>query len=204
MSMLTTWTGISDHHWQEPLNWTNGIPSAGLHAHIPAQPEGGKMPEIRTAVAIDFTLKNDGEIYCSSSFCIEANGILQNIGQLHIQPTGTLQNKGTIMNEGRLINEGTLDNARIISNRGMINNEGLLDNENVLINFSTLLNTGVIDNHYLITNTGNLENFNIIEHYGEGKVDNEGLFPEEMPEEPNTTKAPFSLLNEQLQEQNAI
>ncbi len=178
MSNQTTWTGQVDSTWNNASNWTNGIPSFGIHAYIPSKASTSNFPIIDNNLKVNFTLKNDGEISIEAVFLIQKNGIFQNYGVVKNTDAGSVVNEGNIINFGEWINEGCCDNKRIFTNNHQLFNNGLIDNENTFVNIGSLVNTGVIDNHLSINNAGTLENFNIIENHGSAEVLNRGFFPE--------------------------
>lgn len=175
----TTWTGQVSHLWSEGANWTNGVPSMGVHAYIPKMDSSANAPLISTNLKVNFTLRNDGELCIDAILFVQRNGILQNYGTVKNNDISTITNQGNIMNFGIWINEGTLDNQRIFTNKHQFFNDGNLDNENTLVNMGSLINTGVIDNHKAINNSGTLENFNIIENHGTAEILDTGFFPDE-------------------------
>ena len=180
MISMTSWTGKNSNNWFNSGNWTKGIPSTNLHAHIPSDPEGECFPCILDKLSIDFTLKNDGKIENKGFIVLKENGIIQNEGEIENHAIGTFVNSGNIFNAGEIINSGTMDNNKIFTNSGSMHNEGLMENENTFVNLGNLINTGMVDNFSLITNSGTLENYNIIENKGEGKIENKGFIPEEL------------------------
>jgi len=180
MISMTSWTGKNNTNWFDSGNWTEGVPSANLHAHIPSNPESERFPNVLDKLSIDFTIKNDGKIENEGFIVLKENGILQNEGEIENHATGTFVNSGNIFNAGEIINSGTFDNNKIFTNSGSLHNEGLIENENIFVNLGNLINTGMIDNFSLISNSGTLENYNIIENKGEGKIENKGFIPEEL------------------------
>jgi hypothetical protein len=180
MTSMTSWTGKKGTNWFEKKNWSKGIPSANLHAHIPANPEGENFPIIKRKLSVDFTLKNDGKFENEGLIEIKENGLFQNEGSFENFATGTFTNSGNSINSGEIINSGTIDNSRIFTNSGSLHNEGLIENQNTVVNLGDCLNTGRIDNFSLISNSGTLENYNIIENKGDGKIENKGFIPEEL------------------------
>ncbi len=180
MISMTSWTGNIGKNWFDSENWSEGIPSTNLHAHIPSNPESGNFPSILNKLSIDFTVKNDGKIENEGFIVVKENGILQNEGEIENQATGTFVNSGNIINTGEFINSGTMDNNKVFTNSGSLHNEGLFENENMFVNLGTFMNTGIVDNFSLITNAGTLENYNIIENRRDGKIENKGFIPEEL------------------------
>ena len=179
MSNQTTWTGNISNQWSDASNWTQGVPSMGVHAYIPSAVVIKQFPIVSSNLKVNFTLKNDGQIQIMAELYIQTKGIIQNYGTLKNCDIGTIINEGNIMNFGEWINEGTCDNKRLFSNNHRLFNNGLIDNENTFVNLGNLVNTGVIDNHKAINNAGNLENFNIIKNHGKAEIYNKGFFPED-------------------------
>ena len=177
---MTSWTGKNGKNWFDPKNWTHGVPSIDLHAHIPVNPKGKHFPLISDKLCINFTLKNDGEIENEGFMVVKDNGLFQNDGTFQNQDIGTFVNSGNVFNRGEIINSGTLDNNKIFTNSGTLHNEGLIQNEHTFINLGNWLNTGMIDNFSLITNSGTFENFNIFENKNDGKIEDKGFIMEEL------------------------
>jgi hypothetical protein len=174
----TTWTGKVSSSWTEITNWTNGIPSFGIHAHIPKKSELARYPLISKNLKINFTLKNDGEIHIAAELFIQQIGILQNYGIVKNCKNGTVVNEGNIMNFSEWINIGHCKNKRIFTNNHRFFNEGTLDNNNTFINLGSLVNTGEINNSKTINNSGRWENFNIVNSHPDAQITEEEFFPE--------------------------
>ena len=178
MSNQTIWTGKSSSTWSDHANWTQGVPSLGIHAIIPKVEEKCFSPVIASNLKINFTLKNDGHLIIESQLFVMNNGIIQNYGTIKIENIGTLENEGNVLNFGECINEGTIENKKVFSSKHRLFNDGLIDNKNTFVNLGSIVNTGVIDNYNIISNHGAFENFNIVENHGEGQVQNKGFLPE--------------------------
>ena len=174
----TIWTGKISAAWTEHANWTNGIPSFGIHAHIPKKNDVPHSPLISKNLKINFTLKNDGEIHIAAELFIQQIGILQNYGIVKNAKNGTVVNEGNIMNFGEWVNIGTCENKRIFTNNHRFFNEGILDNKNTFINLGSLVNTGEVNNSKTINNSGRWENFNIVNSHPNAQITEEEFFPE--------------------------
>ena len=174
----TIWTGKTSSNWTENSNWTNGIPSFGIHAYIPEKGAVSYCPLISKNLKINFTLKNDGEIHIAAELFIQQIGILQNYGVVKNCNNGIVLNEGNIMNFGEWVNIGTCENKRIFTNNHRFFNEGILNNNNTFINLGSLVNTGEINNSKTINNSGRWENFNIVNSYPDAQITEEEFFPE--------------------------
>lgn len=173
----TIWNGKVSQNWTEIANWTNGVPTFGIHAHIPNLGTDSRYPVISNNLKINFTLKNDGILHIEAELLIQQNGILQNYGRIKNSDIALVTNEGNVINFGEWINQGACENKRIFTNNHRLFNEGLIENNNTFVNLGSLVNTGVIDNYKAINNAGRLENFNIIENHGKAEIIDEAFFP---------------------------
>ena len=115
MATWTTWNGNKSNKWSDQDNWSKGLPSKGVHALIPAAPEGGYSPKIVNSATIDFTLKNNGSLKNEGLLTVEKEGIIQNDGNFINGPKGTIINKGIVINNGAFSDQGKLNNEKVFT-----------------------------------------------------------------------------------------
>ena len=147
----TTWTGDIDTDWNNPGNWTAGVPTATVDVAIPNMVND---PIISTPDAVAKSVN----VFTHSILLITTEGILTVNGSTtqRILNNGTIENSGIIYvgNSGISGNYGIV-NGRTINNYGQINinranQAGFLSSTG-----STFTNSGEI-NIGLITNVGNI------------------------------------------------
>ena len=60
LSAQSVWTGDVDTDWDNPGNWSAGVPTPGSFVTIPGTPSGGNFPIFTGGPIIDFTIQNAG------------------------------------------------------------------------------------------------------------------------------------------------
>ena len=149
-AQTTIWLGGSSD-WNDPANWSDGIPATGFTVTIPSTPpNGANFPVYNGGPLIDYTIQIFG-----GSLTLDA----------------VVYNTGTLLNSGG----GTIINNQIFVNAGMVqfnNNDGTFTNNGVVDNYGLFTNAGTS----VITNTAgnNFNNFGEIENFG--LITNDGTF----------------------------
>jgi hypothetical protein len=62
----TNWTGTSNNNWNNPLNWSNGVPGAGIFATIPGGMEN--YPTLNSPATCESLIIEDGGSFIGSEF----------------------------------------------------------------------------------------------------------------------------------------
>jgi len=168
----TIWLGGSTD-WDDPANWSDGVPASGFTVTIPATPpNGSNFPIFSGGPLLDFTIQsfggsitfnsvvyNTGSIVNSGGGSVINNSIFINAGMVTFNNNdGTFFNNGTVDNYGTFNNAGTstLQNpvGSVFNNYGNIDNFGTINNAGELLNNGDLVSTSTILNEGTITNNG--------------------------------------------------
>ena len=168
----TIWLGGSTD-WDDPTNWSEGIPESGFTVTIPGTPpNGNNFPVYSGGPLIDYTIQsfggsitfnsvvyNTGSIINSGGGSVVNNSVFINAGMVTFNNNdGTFLNNGTVDNYGTLNNAGTsiLENpvGSVFNNYGNIDNFGTINNGGDLLNNGDLVSTSTILNNGTITNNG--------------------------------------------------
>lgn len=177
----TTWLGSISTEWNNPSNWSNGLPGANNDATIPQSPVGMHFPSITSFLFFNSNVENYGVLKVEAQGAITIFATLINHGgatlivdetssNFLIEDSGKLENHGVIFNNGDFNNEGiftneptgSFANSVVFTNagNGSFFNAGVFDNFGDLYTEADFLNTGTINNYnllnnnYLATNTG--------------------------------------------------
>jgi len=171
----TIWLGGSTD-WDDPTNWSDGVPTSGGTATIPSNPpNGSNFPVFTGGPLIDYTIQsfggsvtfdavvyNTGSIVNSGGGSMISNQVFINAGMVEFNNNdGTFINNGTVDNYGTFNNAGTstLDNpaGSIFNNYGNIDNFGTIINGGEITNNGNITSTSVIQNNGTITNNNFLD-----------------------------------------------
>lgn len=168
----TIWLGGSTD-WDDPANWSEGVPESGFTVTIPGTPpNGSNFPVFSGGPLVDFTIQsfggsitfnsvvyNTGSIVNSGGGSVINNSIFINAGMVTFN-----NNDGTFLNNGIVDNYGTFNNAgtstienptgSVFNNYGNIDNFGTINNDGNLLNNGDLVSTSTIQNNGTITNNG--------------------------------------------------
>ena len=93
---VTTWQGTSSTDWALGSNWTDGVPSAGVSAVIPAS--ASTQPEIDASIEYevnDITIESGADVTVNSDAFFTVNGNLMGTGDLVIESGGSVIVNGT-------------------------------------------------------------------------------------------------------------
>lgn len=188
----TTFTnGGGDQLWFNPLNWNNGLPTAGNDATIP--PGFNAVINLSANYVINFNVTNQGNLTVNPSlFNITSQNDVDNYNALAINSlwinegnflnlnTGSITNFSTFRNMAlaSLVNQGSLTNGGSLQNgaNALLTNQGYIQitGGNTMTNAGTVNNLGSIDNFGKIThlgglfnNTSLLTNFDELENHGQ-------------------------------------
>ncbi|MCH2197585.1 MAG: hypothetical protein MK081_02295 [Flavobacteriales bacterium] len=176
-SQSTTFTGPGTQ-WNNPANWTNGVPSPFDNVVI----SSGATVLITTNVNMvsSTSFQNYGTVLNSANF--SSSGTVQNYNSFQNNSFGTLNMSGfsVVLNFGSISNSGAMSINGVLQNNDSFQNSS---NSNAVVNISgELLNNGdLINNGYMgnnfggeITNNGNGELTNYGEFTNDGVIDNLG------------------------------
>ena len=171
----TIWLGGSTV-WDDPANWSDGIPATGFIVTIPATPpNGSNFPIFTGGPLLDFTIQsfggsitfntvvyNTGSIVNSGGGSMINNSIFINAGMVTFNNNdGTFVNNGTVDNYGTFNNAGTsiIENpvGSVFNNYGNIDNFGTITNEGDILNFGNIVSTSTIQNNGNISNSGYMD-----------------------------------------------
>ncbi len=171
----TIWLGGSTD-WDDPTNWTDGVPASGFTVTIPGTPpNGNNFPIFSGGPLLDFTIQsfggsitfntvvyNTGTIVNSGGGSVINNSVFINAGMVTFNNNdGTFFNNGTVDNYGIFNNAGTsiIENpaGSIFNNYGDIDNFGTINNDGELLNNGNLVSTSTIQNDGSLTNNGFLD-----------------------------------------------
>ncbi len=180
LSAQTTWTGTTSSAWDEPTNWTAGVPDAADDVTIPNVTTND--PIISTAaVAKSVAVETNSSLVVAASGSLTINGFASNyVGGLNY--TSALFNFGTVTNNGNIIIGATASAGQLgIWNNGTFNNtagEIKVDNSTY---YSIWNHSGTFTNSAALTiggasasvgNSGIWNNGTFKNTAGEIKVDN--------------------------------
>ncbi len=116
----TVWTGTVSTTWNNPANWSDGLPQTDEEVAIPTTPDGPNSPIIDVPTAIDYQLS------VASDLQIEAPVLIS--GSLTVFADATLTQRSSITNNGQIDNDGLwqlMDGSLINNNE--INHAGQLE-----------------------------------------------------------------------------
>jgi surface protein len=137
----TTWTGAIDSDWNNPGNWSAGVPMATDDVIIT---DVVNHPVIASAdvVAKTVSINTDGTLVINSGGVLTLNGT----GPHSLLNEGTVNNNGTIT----IGNSGTagyygINNSRIFNNNGFINIDNTQTGFYSVSAISSLINSGEIN-----------------------------------------------------------
>lgn len=99
---LSTWTGASGNDWNNPFNWSNGVPDSVKIAYLSPV---STLPLLNSNITV-------------GSFRIDSATILLNTGNLVV--AGNLENNGTIRGSGEVLLRG--NNTQVIYGSGSLEN----------------------------------------------------------------------------------
>ncbi|MEM1322126.1 MAG: lectin-like protein [Bacteroidota bacterium] len=160
----SVWTGNVDSDWDNPANWSAGVPVSGSTATVPGTTSGGNFPTYSGAPILDFTIQNGGTI----TFDV----VIYNAGAVINFASGSIVSNNLFINAGLV----TFDNDGAFDNNGAFENYGLFDNAASAVlnnnqgasffNFNELRNTGLINNRGEFNNLGELRNTGTFQNYG--------------------------------------
>ncbi len=175
LNAQTIWTGDVDTDWNNPGNWSAGIPTSGMTVTIPGSPTNGNFPVYSGNPVIDFTIQNAGTITFDDFVYNNGTIVNFNIGTLvnnnnYFVNAGSVvfDNDGSFTNTGTFENFGTFDNAAsatftnasgaTLINQGLFRNNGAFENNGIIINNGMLRSTDDLQNNSTIENYGFIEN----------------------------------------------
>ncbi len=169
----TLWQGTVDTDWNNPANWSNGVPTTGYTATILGA--ASNFPTYAGSPIVDFTIENFGTLTFT--------GFIYNTGNIVNFSGADMSNDGFFVNTGTV----TFNNDGDFTNGGTFENYGIFDNANVasLDNLAgaAYVNYGTIQNFGPVTNSGTFENFGTIlstdEVINSGDFVNYGIFQSE-------------------------
>lgn len=168
----TYWTGAVDTTFQNAANWTAGVPDFFHNAVIPATVPSNNFPTIKDSLAINFFIRNKGNLTIAAPVSLSNETKFVNQGQL--KNLSTYRSIASISNDstGYIINQDTLSTG--IYNLGVVDNYGVLENASYQ---RELYNSGKITNYqywnlqYRTDNQGIMENFGRMDMYTNFKND---------------------------------
>jgi hypothetical protein len=72
VSSVTTWIGVVSENWEDPDNWTNGVPTP---ASVVIIDTGGFIPEINISVTVfKLTLESGADIIITGTGSLNITG----------------------------------------------------------------------------------------------------------------------------------
>ena len=164
----TLWQGTVDTDWNNPANWSNGVPTTGYTATILGA--ASNFPTYAGSPIVDFTIENFGTltftgfIYNTGNIVNFSGADMANDGFFVNSGTVTFNNDGDFTNSGTFENYGMFDNANVASldnlanavyvNYGTIQNFGPVTNSGTFSNFGTILSTDEVINNGDFLNCG--------------------------------------------------
>ncbi len=151
-AQTTIWLGGSTD-WDDPANWSDGVPATGFTVTIPSTPpNGANFPVFTGGPLIDYSIQIFG-----GSLIFDA--VVYNTGSVINSGGGSIINNQTFINAGMVQFN---NNAGSFTNNGLVDNYGLFTNAGTSVLTNTAGNTfnnfGDIENFGLITNDGNFLN----------------------------------------------
>lgn len=152
LNAQTLWTGNVDSDWNNPGNWTAGVPESGITATVPGNPVGGNDPIYEGDAVINFTIQISGTL--------TFNTLIYNTGTLINFSAGTIISNDKFINSGVMVfdNDGTFENNGIFDNFGTFDNAAsatLINNADAVFNnFGTFRSNGAIDNSGIFNTSG--------------------------------------------------
>ncbi|MEL6923451.1 MAG: hypothetical protein AAFO94_05330, partial [Bacteroidota bacterium] len=163
----TLWTGgAGNTNWNDPGNWSAGVPVAGQTATIlgsaPVFPVYGGSPIVDITIqnfgtiTFDDFVYNDGNIINFTGNLVVGNGLFINAGGVFFDNDGTFEVNGTFENYGRFENAATailnINSGSAFINYGFLKNNGDTNIDGVLTNFGTFRSTKDVQNNNLLDN----------------------------------------------------
>ena len=168
LNAQTIWTGNVNTDWNNPANWSAGVPTTGMTATLPGAPAGGNFPTYAGNTIIDLTIQNGGALTFNS--VIFNNGIIVNFS------TGTIINDNLFINAGSIVfdNDGTLENNGTFENFGSYEHaaSAILNNNtgSTFNNFGDFLSNGQINNFGTLNSAGTFRNTNVTYNQGDFNI----------------------------------
>ena len=174
ISAQTVWTGNTDSDWQNPTNWSSGVPTTGMTATIPGTPQGGTFPIFSGGPILDYTIQNAGLftfntlVYNNGTIINFGGATIINDGQFFNAGSGLFDNDGILTNNSEFTNYGSFDTALsgevTVSSGATFTHAGLFFKAaGPFINNGTTVNTSNMRCTNLFDNYGSLTNYNSFE-----------------------------------------
>lgn len=162
----TNWVGGTSNNWNDPANWSNGIPGAGTKVVIGSATFRPRIPTTG-ASTFDLTINNGGYLEWES-----CGGVLNIYGKLTIVNGGTMD-LGTCTPSNQVVFHGnfTINNGgSIVAGNGTIDLKGASWQNNPGSSFDPGTSTVIIDGTGDQTISGDITFYNLIVDNSTGTV----------------------------------
>ncbi len=169
----TLWSGAVDSDWNNPANWSQGVPGSGATAVILAAP--ANQPVYGGATVIDLTIENFGSLTFNST--VYNTGAITNFASATIINDALFVNAGTIFfnNDGNLDNNGSFENYGTYDHAA----SAILNNASAasFISYGLFNSNGQINNSGQMTIIGDFSNTNGMDNDGDFTISGDASFP---------------------------